>query len=61
MVAWGDEEEGGEDKGEGGEGCGVEDAEEGDVGVGEMHGKDIACMVGILMLGSRCATVGGRG
>lgn len=57
VVAGGDEEEGGEDEGEGGEGCGVEDAEEGDVGVGsgEMHGKDmgVAGMVGMMVLGSK--------
>ncbi len=46
VVAGGDEEEDAEDEGEGGEGGGVEDAEEGDVGVGaevgEMHGIDMA-------------------
>lgn len=58
VVAGGDEEESGEDEAEGGEGCGVEDAEEGDVGAAvgqaevEVHGKDmgVACMVGIMML-----------
>lgn len=45
VVAGGDEEEDGEDEGEEGEACGVEDAEERDVGVGTevggVHSKDI--------------------
>lgn len=45
VVAGSDEEEDGEDEAEDGEGCGVEDAEERDVGVGTevggVHGRDI--------------------
>lgn len=45
VVAGGDEQEDGEDEGEDGEGCGVEDAEERDMGVGTevggVHGRDI--------------------
>lgn len=52
VVAGGDEEEGGEDEGEGGEGGGVEDAEEGDVGVGEGHGKDVGVVVVEGMVGN---------
>ncbi len=54
VVAGGDEEEGGKDEGEGGEGCGVEDAEEGNAGVGVVHGKyiGVGCMIEIMMLGS---------
>lgn len=55
VVAWGDEEEDGQEEGEDGEGCGVEDAEEGDVRVRAevraVHGMDIdvACIVEILL------------
>ena len=56
VVAGGDEDEGGEDEGEDGEGCGVEDAEEGNAGLGEVHGKymGVARMIGIMMLGGDC-------
>lgn len=62
VVAGGDEEEGGKDEGEGGEGCGVEDAEEGNAGVGCVHGKyiGVGCMIGIMMLGSGWETRRGR-
>ena len=39
MVAWGDEEESGKDEGEDSKSCGIEDTEERDVGMGEVHGK----------------------
>lgn len=50
VVAGGDEDEGGEDEGEGGEGCGVEDAEEWDMGVGKVHGKDMGIVIECMMM-----------
>lgn len=56
VVAEGDEEESGKGEGEGGESCGVPDAEERDVDFEEVHDKDtgIVCMTGIMMLESGC-------
>ena len=48
MVTWTNKEESGEEEGEDGEGCGVEDAEEGNVHCGEVRGDaDQGWMTGI--------------